>query len=260
MKTLCTLFTFMLLLFCACQNPQKTLKIAATSIPHAEMLAAIKSDLAYDGISLEIIEVDDYNIPNRALVDKEVDANFFQHSPYLASQIQMFSYPITALTNVHIEPMGIYSEKIKTLQELNDTSTILLPNDPINEARAVALLHKSGIIELDDPENLQASIFNIIENPKHITFVKTDAPLLPEMLKDVDAAVIPAKIALLNNLKPALDALTLEDETSHFTTVIAIRKNNENKKELIALKKHMTSQKMRHHIQDKYKGDMVCAF
>lgn len=250
----------LLILLCGCSKTDKTLKIAATAVPHMEMLQQIKPDLEQQEINLEIIVVDDYNIPNRALADGEVDANFFQHAPYLASQVKMFNYHITSIAKIHIEPMGVYSKKIKNIQDLKEKSIISLPNDPTNEARALALLEKYGIITLDDPNNLQATVLNIVQNPKEITFVEMDASMLPRTLQDVDASIIPTNFALQADLKPTTDAIILEDRTSNFANVIAIRTGDENRPELIALKMAMTSEKMRNYILEKYKGAIIPAF
>ena len=259
MKKLLTIF--FLLLATACAKNDKKLKIAATAVPHMEMLTFIAEDL-YDqeGIELDILVVDDYNIPNRALADGEVDANFFQHGPYLESQVKMFNYPIQSLAKIHIEPMGVYSKKISSLADLKEKSIISLPNDPTNEARALALLHKAGIIEIDNPNNYQATVLNISKNPKNITFIEMDASLLPRTLQDVDASIIPTNFALQADLKPRQDALLLEDSSSPFANVIAIRIGDEENLRLIALKKAMTSPKMRAHILDKYKGAIEPAF
>lgn len=250
----------LILLASSCSKHEKTLTVAATSIPHSEMLNFIKPDLENQGIELDILVVDDYNIPNRALADGEVDANFFQHKPYLESQIELFEYPITTLAGIHIEPMGIYSKKIKDIKELPEKAIISLPNDPTNEARALALLHHSGVITLDSLNNYQATVLNITDNPKNITFVEMEAAMLPRTLQDVDASIINANFALQADLKPLVDALVLEDNTSSFVNVIAIRIGDENRPELIALKKAMTSEKMRAHILEKYKGAIIPAF
>ncbi len=257
---------FIILLFCAllsltsCSKQEKTLKVAATASPHAEMLECIKSDLDKQGIDLEIIVVDDYNIPNRLLADGEVDANFFQHAPYLDSQVKMFHYPIQSLAKIHIEPMGVYSKKIHSLSDLQPKAIISIPNDPTNEARALALLHHNGIITLDDPDNVQASVLNITQNPKEITFVEMDAAMLPRTLQDVEASIIPTNFALQADLKPTKDALLREDSTSHYANIIAIRKGDETRPEIIALKQAMTSEKMRVLINEKYKGAIIPVF
>ena len=254
------LLLLLLLAFTSCSKQEKTLKVAATASPHAEMLEGIKPDLEKQGIDLEVVVIDDYNIPNRLLADGEVDANFFQHTPYLDSQVKMFHYPIQSLASIHIEPMGVYSKKIKNINELPEKAIISLPNDPTNEARALALLHKSGIITLDNPDNVMASVLNITNNPHAITFVEMDAAMLPRTLQDVDASIIPTNFALQADLKPTKDALLREDSTSPFANIIAIRKGDENRPEIMALKQAMTSEKMRALINEKYKGAIIPAF
>src|ERR1700678_4373255 len=139
-----------LLLFSSCSSEHKNeLKIVASPVPHAQMLEFIKPDLKNQGIDLNIIVSDDYNMPNRALANHEVDANFFQHIPFMNEQIKQFHYPIENLAKIEIEPMGIYSKKITSLSELKEHSTIAIPNDPTNEARALLLLQKHKLIQLD---------------------------------------------------------------------------------------------------------------
>ena len=154
------------------------------------MLEFVKPDLKAQGIDLIIIVTDDYNIPNRALAGKEVDANFFQHIPFMEEQIKQFHYSIASIAKIEIEPMGIYSKKIHAFSDLKENSTIAVPNDLTNEARALFLLQSHGIIQLDNSSNLQATILNITKNPKNIKFIEVDAAMLPRSLEDVDAAAI----------------------------------------------------------------------
>src|SRR5690606_16986211 len=135
-----------------------------------------------------IVVTDDYNMPNRALANREVEANFFQHIPFMQEQIKQFHYSIESIAKIELEPMGIYSKKIRSLSELKDNATIAIPNDPTNEARALSLLQGQGIIQLDDSNKLQATILNITDNPKHIKFIEVDAAMLPGSLDDVGAA------------------------------------------------------------------------
>ncbi len=242
------------------KSDKNTLKVIATPVPHAQMLEFIKPDLEKQGISLEVIEVDDYNIPNRALANREADANFFQHIPFLEAQIASFHYPLAILAKIHIEPMGIYSKKIRHLSELKDRAVISLPNDPTNEARALFLLHKEGLIQLDNLSNLQATVVNITSNPKQLQFQEIDAAMLPRTLDDVDAAVINTNFALQAGLNPLKDALALEDKTSPYVNIIAIRTDEEGRADLEALKIAMTSEKMRAFILEKYKGAIIPAF
>src|SRR4051812_13905008 len=145
-KILCAL-VLSLLVGCS-STPKNGLKVAATAVPHAELLEFVKPDLKAQGFDLIISVAADYNIPNRALSDKEVDANFFQHLPFLEEQIKQFHYPIVSIANIELESMGIYSKKIQSLSDLKDHATVAIPNDPTNEARALLLFQAQGLIEL----------------------------------------------------------------------------------------------------------------
>lgn len=240
--------------------PKKGLKVAATAVPHAELLEFVKPDLKSQGIDLIITVAADYNTPNRALADKEVDANFFQHFPFLEEQIKQFHYPIESLAKIELEPMGIYSKKIQSISDLKDHATVAVPNDPTNEARALLLFQAQGMIELDDSSCLQATVLNITKNPKQIRFIEVDAAMLPRTLEDVDAAVINSNFALQAGLSPLNDALVLESKDSPYANIIAIRVGEEDRPDIRALKVAMTSEKMREFILKKYKGAILPAF
>lgn len=250
----------LLSLLSSCSSKKSGFKVVATAMPHAQMLEFVKPDLKAQGIDLMIIVTDDYNMPNRALANHEVDANFFQHIPFMDEQIKQFHYSIESIAKIELEPMGIYSKKIHSLSELRDNATIAIPNDPTNEARALLLLQKQGIIQLRDSSNLQATILNIINNPKHIKFIEADAAMLPRSLEDVDAAAINTNYALEAKLSPLKDALVLEGKDSPYVNIIAIRIGDENRREIQALKAAMTSEKMKEFILRTYKGAVVPAF
>jgi D-methionine transport system substrate-binding protein len=252
--------TLLLFLLPACSSkPNNGLQVAATPVPHAQMLEFVKPILKAQGIDLIIIVTDDYNMPNRALADKEVTANFFQHIPFMEEQIKQFHYPIESLAKIEIEPMGIYSKKIRTLSDLKDSATIAIPNDPTNEARALLLLQEHGIIELDNSSQ-QATVLNITKNSKQIKFIEVDAAMLPRSLEDVDAAAINTNYALEAKLSPIKDALVLESRDSPYANIIAIRIEDEHRPDIQALKAAMTSDKMREFIMQKYNGAILPAF
>ena len=259
MKTHSLLLVLVGLLF-GCSSSKQGFKVVATPVPHAQMLEFIKPDLKSQGIDLIIIETDDYNIPNRALANKEVDANFFQHIPFLDEQIKQFHYAIESLAKIEIEPMGIYSKKITSLSDLPNGAVIAIPNDPSNEARALLLFQEQGLIRMNDPKNFQATILDISSNPKKIRFLEVDAAMLPRSLSDVDAAAINTNYALEANLNPLKDALVLENKDSPYANIIAIRDGDDNRPEIEALKTAMTSEKMRTFILEKYKGAILPAF
>ena len=248
-----------LLTGCTSESEQG-LRVAASSVPHAQMLELVKPDLKTQGVNLIIIVSDDYNIPNRALASHEVDANFFQHDPFLQEQIRQFHYPIESIATIQVEPMGIYSKKIKSLSELQENSIVALPNDPTNEARALRLMQSNGLIELNDANNLQSTILDIKKNPKHLKFIEFDAAMVPRTLEDVDAAAINTNYALEAHLSPLEDALVIEGKDSPYANIIVIRIGDEKRSDIMLLKKSMTSEKMRQFILKKYKGAVVPAF
>lgn len=259
-KTLFAALSFFTLVLTGCSKSTNGLKVAATPVPHAQMLEFIKPDLKEQGIDLEIIVTEDYNMPNRALAQKEIDANFFQHIPFLDEQINQFHYAIESFGAIEIEPMGIYSKKITSLAALQNNAKIAIPNDPSNEARALLLLQAQGLITLDRSNNLNATLVNIKKNPKQLQFIEVDAAMLPRSLPDVAAAVINTNYALEAKLNPTKDALALEDKDSPYANIIAIRIGDDTRPDLIALKEAMTSDKMRTFIQKTYKGAVLPSF
>ena len=244
-----------------CHSNEKVLKVAATPVPHSDLLERIKADLENEGIHLKIVEVDDYNLPNRLLYEKQVDANFFQHGPYLNEQNSRFGYNLKCLAAVHIEPLGIYSQKIASIEDLKDGAVVGIPSDPTNEARALALLAELGLIKLKPKSDTNlATVYDIAENPKHLKIEEIDAAFLPRSLKDVDVAVIPANFALQAHLSPEKDALALESTNSPYANVVVVRNEDLNREDLQLLKNALNSEKMRQYIIEKYKGAIIPAF
>ena len=240
---------------------ETTLKIGATPVPHAELLEQIKSDLKAQGINLEIIEFNDYVQPNIALNDKELDANFFQHEPYLNDFIK--EHKEVKLKNaggIHIEPMGIYSKKIKNLNELPDGATISIPNDPTNGGRALLLLQKAGLLKLKDGANETATVQDIAENPKNLVIQEVEAAQLPRTLEDVVISIINTNFAMNADLNPMKDALFIEDKTSPYVNIIAVRDGDEKRDDIKKLLNALKSDKIKKFIEDKYKGAIVPAF
>ena len=237
-----------------------TLKIGATPVPHAEILEQIKPDLKEKGITLEIVEFNDYVQPNIALNDKELDANFFQHEPYLNDFIK--EHKDVKLKNaggVHIEPMGVYSKKIKDLKELSDGATVSIPNDPTNGGRSLLLLQKAGLLKLKDGVNETATVQDIAENPKNLQIQEVEAAQLPRTLEDVDISIINTNFAMNADLNPMKDALFIEDKTSPYVNIVAVRED-ENRDEIKALVTSLQSDKVKKFIEDTYKGAIVPAF
>ena len=239
----------------------KVLKVGATAVPHAEILEVVKPLLAKEGIDLQIVEFSDYVQPNLALNDKELDANFFQHAPYLENFMSEHSdVKLANAGGIHIEPMGIYSKKIKSLNELKDGASIALPNDPTNGGRSLLLLEKAGLLKLKDGVGVKATVQDITENPKHLQFKEVEAAQVPRTLDDVDAAVINTNFAMQVNLVPTKDALLMEDSTSPYVNIVAVRAGDESRPEIQALLKALKSDEVKQFINDKYKGAVVPAF
>lgn len=239
----------------------KTLKVGATAVPHAEILEAAKPLLEKEGITLEIVEFNDYVQPNLALNDKELDANFFQHEPYLKNFMDEHKeVKLKNAAGIHIEPMGVYSKKITKLDELKDGATIAIPNDPTNGGRSLLLLEKAGIIKLKEGVGEKATVGDIAENKKNIKFQEVEAAQVPRTLDDVDAAVINSNFAMQVNLDPTKDAMFTEDSTSPYVNIIAVREGDENRPEIQALIKVLHSDEIKQFITEKYKGAVVPAF
>ena len=238
-----------------------TLKVGATPVPHAEILEIVKPLLAQQNIDLQIVEFSDYVQPNLALNDKELDANFFQHEPYLDNFVS--EHKEVKLKNaggIHIEPMGIYSKKIKQLDALPDGASIAIPNDPTNGGRSLLLLEKAGLLKLKDGVGVKATVQDIASNPKNLKFQEVEAAQVPRTLDDVDAAVINTNFAIQVNLVPTKDALFMEDKTSPYVNIVAVREGDEKRPEIEALLKALKSKEVKDFIESKYKGAIVPAF
>ena len=238
-----------------------TLKVGATPVPHAEILEIVKPLLAQQNIDLQIVEFSDYVQPNLALNDKELDANFFQHEPYLDNFVS--EHKEVKLKNaggIHIEPMGIYSKKIKQLDALPDGASIAIPNDPTNGGRSLLLLEKAGLLKLKDGVGVKATVQDIASNPKNLKFQEVEAAQVPRTLDDVDAAVINTNFAMQVNLVPTKDALFMEDKTSPYVNIVAVREGDEKRPEIEALLKALKSKEVKDFIESKYKGAIVPAF
>ncbi|HCB93077.1 MAG TPA: methionine ABC transporter substrate-binding protein [Selenomonas sp.] len=238
-----------------------TIKVGATPVPHAEILETIKPDLEKEGFRLEIIEFNDYVQPNLALNDKELDANFFQHEPYLKNFIDEHKeLKLKNAAGIHVEPMGIYSKKFTDLKALPDGASIAIPNDPTNGGRALLLLEKAGLLKLKNNIGEKATVQDIEKNPMNFQFREVEAAQVPRTLEDVDAAVINTNYAMQVNLVPTRDALFMEDRTSPYVNIIAIREGDENRPEIKALIKALKSDHVKKFIEDNYKGAIVAAF
>lgn len=236
------------------------LVVGATPVPHAEILNKIKPLLAKKGINLKVKEFTDYVTPNIALADGSIDANFFQHVPYLNNFKEERELDLTYITKVHIEPMGLYSKKIKSLDGIEKGATIALPNDATNEGRALLLLAKNGLIKLDKEAGVKATPVDIIENPKDLQFEELESAQLPRVLPDVTAAVINTNYALEADLVPTEDAIIMEDSQSPYANVLAVKTEDKNNEALQKLADVLTSEDVKKFINEEYGGSIAPVF
>ncbi len=256
-KRFLSLTLCLLLAACSKKEGSNTLKIAATPTPQAVILEYVKPKLEKEGVTLKIIQMNDYNLPNRALSEKEVDANFFQHIPFMDEQIKIFGYKIKCYARIEIEPMGLYSKKITSLKDLPEKATVAVPNDPTNEYRALALMEKEGIITLKPQAKLSATVASIATNPKNLVFLEVDAAMLPRSLPSVDLAAIPTNFALQAGLNPDKDALSLESKDSPYVNIIAIRDGTGDDPRLEKLRKVLLADDVRKFIEEKFEGAII---
>lgn len=240
------------------EEKKTVIKVGATPVPHAEILEAAKPLLKKKGYDLEIVEFTDYVTPNIAVDEGELDANFFQHLPYLEEFNKNKNTNIVKTVNVHLEPMGLYSKKIKDIPELADGATIAVPNDPTNGSRALDILVKQGLLKFKDVEFKTA--LDIIENPKNLQIKELDAPQLPRVIDEVDAAIINTNYALAANLNPLKDALVIESKDSPYANIVAVKAGNENKEYIKVLDEVLNSEEIKKFILEKYNGAIVEAF
>lgn len=239
-----------------------TLKIGVSPVPHGEILKYVSDNLAAaEGLKLEIVEFDDYIQPNIALQEKQLDANYFQHIPYLEEEVASKGYKFTALKPVHIEPLGVYSKKVKSLTEVPDGGVVAIPNDPSNSGRALNLLAKSGLITLKDGVGVKATEKDIATNPKNLEFKALDAAQLPRSLEDTAISVINGNYAIETGLKPATDSLALESgDDNPYANLVVVRTGEENDARVAKLEKLLHSEDVKKFITDKYQGSVLAAF
>lgn len=239
------------------------IKVGASPTPHAEILEQVKDALAEEGYALEIVEYTDYVLPNTDLQAGELDANYFQHVPYLEDFNEENGTDIVSAAGIHFEPLGVYAGKTKSLDGIADGAKIAVPNDVTNEARALLLLEAEGLITLEDGVGLEATINDIAENPKNIEFVEVEAAAAPATLAEVDFAVINGNYALSAGLT-ADDLVASEDPDSlaadTYANIVAVKAGSENDPAVKALVKALTSESVRKFIEEEFAGAVVVVF
>ncbi|MGW2100222.1 MetQ/NlpA family ABC transporter substrate-binding protein [Streptomyces olivaceoviridis] len=238
------------------------LVVAASPTPHAEILNFVKDKLAKKaGLDLEVKEFTDYITPNTATEDGSVDANYFQNQPYLDDFNKKRGTHIAPVVTVHLEPLGLYSHKVKKADALKSGATIAVPNDAVNEARALKLLAANGLITLKDGVGTEATPQDITKNPKDLKFKEVEAAQTARSLDDVDAAVINGNYAISAGIKPAKDALVLESaKNSPYGNFLAVKEGNQKDPRVKKLAKLLTSPEVKKFIEDKYQGSVIPSF
>jgi D-methionine transport system substrate-binding protein len=240
-----------------------TLKVGASPTPHAEILKFIQPKAKEQGIDLQIIEFTDYVQPNIALNDKQLDANYFQHVPYLSNMVKEKNLSLVSAGPVHLEPMGFYSTKYKDVKEIPDGAMITIPADATNGGRALNLLAQAGLIKLKDGVGFEATPKDVTENPKKLNLKQLDAEQLPRTLTDAAASVINGNYYLeaQKNLKLEANKLAVESPKDNpYANIVAIRKGDENRPEIQKLMKLLQSPEVKQFIESKYNGFVIPAF
>ncbi len=247
----------------AASGELKKIVVGASPAPHAEILRAAKDVLAQKGYELEILEYVDYIQPNLALESADLDANYFQHLPYLESFNAENNTKLVSAASVHYEPFGIYAGKASSLEELADGATVAVPNDTSNEARALLLLEAQGLIKLKEGADLTVTKNDIVENPKNLNLYEVEAAQIPRVVEDVDIAVINGNYAIEAGFKVS-EALAVEDSESIAATtygnVIAVREGHEKDENIVALVEALTSEEVKAYMEETYEGAVVPLF
>ena len=239
------------------QSSTTKIVVGATPEPHAALLSLVVDDLAAQGITLEVKEFTDYVTPNDAVEYGEIDANYFQHIPYLESFNTEHGYHLVNAGGIHVEPIALYSSKYSYLSDIPNGAVIAIPNDPTNEGRALLLLQSAGLIKLKDNAGLEAIPLDIVENPKNLKFSEIEAATLPRILSDVDAAVINGNYAIPAGLVATRDGLFVEGADSPYVNVIAVKAGNENNPAVKALVEALKSDEVKAYVAEHYKNGEV---
>jgi len=236
------------------------LSVAATAVPHAEILEVVKPLLEKQGVTLDVRVFNDYVQPNDQVVQKQIDVNYFQTEPYLDAYNRDRKSDLVTVVGVHIEPFGAYSRRFKSLDALPQGADVVIPNDPSNNSRALILLDKAGVIKLKDPGNALSTQRDIVTNPKQLKFRELDSAMLPRVLDQVDLALINTNYALDAGLNPTRDALAIESKDSPYVNFLVARADNKDDPRVQKLAKALTSPEVKAFIERKYQGAVLPAF
>ncbi|MXN78380.1 MetQ/NlpA family lipoprotein [Burkholderia sp. 4701] len=238
----------------------ETIKVGVTGGPHAQVMEAVKKVAAKSGLDIRIIEFSDYVQPNAALAAGDLDANSYQHDPYLQAQVKDRGYKLIKVAETVTFPMGVYSKRVKSLAELKPGARVAIPNDPTNGGRALLLLQKQGVLKLRADAGLKATPLDIVDNPRKLKIVELDAAQIPRSLGDVDAAAINTNFAMEAGLKPKEDAIAIESPNGPYANIIAIREADRNKPWVAKLVAAYHSAEVKQFIEGKFGGAVIAAW
>ncbi|MFP8834770.1 MetQ/NlpA family ABC transporter substrate-binding protein [Hydrogenophaga sp. XSHU_21] len=238
----------------------KPLKIGVTAGPHAQIFEQVKKVAEKDGLKIQIVEFSDYVQPNAALAAGDLDANSYQHKPYLDQQVKDRGYKIVPVGYTVNFPIGLYSKRVKNVKELKEGARIGIPNDPTNGGRVLLVLQDLGVIKLKPDAGLRATPLDVVDNPKKLRFVELDAAQLPRSLEDLDAAFVNTNYALSAGLNPGKDAIAQESAKSPYVNLLAVREQDKDKPWVAKLVKAYQSPEIKQFVQTEFKGSVVVGF
>lgn len=243
----------------SCEAAQK-IKLGVDGGPHAEIGEVVKKVAAEKGLEIELVDFSDYVLPNTALADGEIDANSFQHLPYLETTINERGYKLAAIGNTVLMPMAVYSRRHKNIEDIQEGMTVTIPNDPSNGGRALLLLAAQGLIELNASAGILPTVADITKNARHLKFVELDAAQLPRTLEDTDLAVINTNYAIEAGFIPSRDALFIESKESPYVNVIAVRADEKERPEFKILVESYNNDVVRTFVEERFKGALIAGW
>ena len=238
----------------------KEIKVGVTAGPHAQIMEQVKKIAEKDGLKIKIIEFSDYVQPNAALQSGELDANSYQHKPYLDAQIKDRGYKFAVAADTVNFPIGIYSKKIKQIEDLKEGARFGIPNDPTNGGRVLLLLQANGLVNLKDGAGLKATPLDVVANPKKLKFVELDAAQLPRSLDDLDAAAVNTNFAISAGLNPKTDSIVLESAKNPYVNILVIREADKNQPWVAKLVKAYHNDEIRKFLDVQFKGSVMPGF
>ena len=238
----------------------KPLKIGVTAGPHAQIMEQVKKVAEKQGLKIQVVEFSDYVQPNAALAAGDLDANSYQHKPYLDAQVKDRGYPFAVAANTVIFPIGLYSKKVKKLADLKEGARFGIPNDPTNGGRVLLLLQSLGLVKLKDGAGLKATPLDVVSNPKKLKFVELDAAQLPRSLDDLDASAINTNFAISAGLNPKTDSIAQESPDGPYVNLLVVREADKNKPWVAQLVKAYQSEEIRRFIETQFKGSVLAGW